>query len=212
MPIIHYQQLNEDSSWAVWKIDESYDEFMQMVNLDENDNEALSQISHPIKTLEWFGSRLALKFLLNQIDLQFSGIIKDEYAKPFLINLKQQMSISHCYPYAAAIIHNHSPVGIDIELPKEKLKRIAHKVFNQAEIEFIGDDLALFSIIWSAKEVLYKLYGKKELTFKEHLEILPFNHLTDSDFLGKMMPENKETQYYNLKFSQIKDHFLVFNL
>ncbi len=212
MPIIHHQQLNKDSSWAVWKIDESYDEFMAMVNLDDNDNEALDQITHPIKILEWFGSRLTLKYLLNKIQLQFLGIVKDEHAKPFLKDLTVHMSISHCYPYAAAIIHRHHPVGIDIEFPKEKLKRIAHKVFNPTELEFVGDDLILHSIVWSAKEVLYKMNGKKELTFKEHLEIMPFSLQNDATFVGKMLHENKDIEKYNLKFSQIKDHFLVFNL
>lgn len=212
MPIIQYEQLSEDSSWAVWKIDESFDEFMAMVNLDDNDNDALAQISHPIKILEWFGSRLALKYLLNQINLQFSGIIKDQYSKPFLKDLNQHMSISHCFPYASAIIHNHKPVGIDIELPKPKLKRIAHKVLNPAEREFVSDSLVLHSIVWSAKEVLYKLYGKKELTFKGHIEIMPFDYKKQHQFKGKMLPDYKDEEFYNLKYSQIKDHFLVFNL
>lgn len=212
MPITWFEEINAHSSWAVWKIDESYEEFMAMVNLDNNDNEALSQISHPVKILEWFGSRLTIKYLLNKIGLEFAGIIKDRYNKPFLKDVAWHISISHSFPYATAIIHSQKPVGIDIELPRSKVISISNKFLNRLELEFGGDNIELLSIMWSAKEVLYKLYGRKELTFRENLFIAPFDYLKNGHFKATMLLGEEETVIYNLKYSQINGHYVVFNL
>jgi len=74
------------------------------------------------------------------------------------------------------VSHTHLP-GIDLEKIDQRIARVKHKFMNKSEFDFAGDEkqIELQTLIWSAKEALYKVYGKKELDFKDHLQIYPFN-------------------------------------
>ena len=211
MPVIKYEQINTKSSWAVWKTDETLTDFLQQVTLDGHDRQDLSVISHTSKKLEWFSSRLAVKYLLQQQHLKFNGITKDQFNKPFLKNHACHLSISHSFPYATAIIHEEKPVGIDIEQPRDKILRIAEKFLNPEERDFAGNDLELLSILWSAKEVLYKIHGRKKLTFKQHLFIQPFEKSIDGIIQCSIVFDKQRFQKYQLKFHKINGHYVVFN-
>lgn len=121
------------------------------------------------------------------------------------------MSISHSFPYATAIIHAEKPVGIDIEQPRDKILRIAEKFLNPKERDFAGNDLELLSILWSAKEVLYKIHGRKKLTFKQHLFIQPFEKRIDGIIRCSIVFDKQRFQKYQLKFYKINGHYVVFN-
>ena len=211
MPVIKYEQINPKSSWVVWKTDETMQDFMQQVTLDEYDRQDLSVISHMSKKLEWLSSRLAVKYLLQKQQLKFNGITKDQFNKPFLKNHSSHISISHSFPYATAIVHAEKPVGIDIEQPRSKILKVAKKFLNDKERDFAGNDLELLSILWSAKEVLYKIHGRKKLTFKQHLFIQPFEKKTNGTIHCSIIFDEGRFQNYHLKFHKINDHFVVFN-
>lgn len=211
MPVIKYEQINPKSSWTVWKIDETFGDFMGQVTLDEYDRQDLSIISHMNKKLEWLSSRLAIKYLLQRQQLKFNGITKDQFNKPFLKNHSSHISISHSFPYSTAIVHAEKPVGIDIEQPRDKILKVAEKFLNKKERDFAGDDLELLSILWSAKEVLYKIHGRKKLTFKQHLFIQPFEKTTDGTIQCSIVLDEGTVQSYHLKFHRIDGHFVVFN-
>jgi len=63
---------------------------------------------------------------------------------------------------------------------------------NENELTFAGNSsqIAEMTLIWSAKESLYKLYNKKELDFKKHLVIEPFNSVqTEKLFMGNILKD-----------------------
>lgn len=212
MPIIKHEQINAKSSWVIWRIDETIEDFLQKVTLDECDKKDLEAIRHEDKKREWFSSRLAVKHLLGARQLKFNGIKKDQFNKPFLKDHSSHISISHSFPYAAAIMHTEKPVGIDIERPRTKILSVAKKFLNEEERDFAGDDLDVLSILWSAKEVLYKIHGRKRLTFKHHLAIRPFKKNHDHPISCSIIFGEDHFQSYQLKFQKINAHYVVFNL
>ncbi|MDE6324208.1 MAG: 4'-phosphopantetheinyl transferase superfamily protein [Paramuribaculum sp.] len=77
---------------------------------------------------------------------------------PYVIGrLKTSVSISHCNGCAAvAVSPDGNPVGIDIELPRPQLRRIAPRFLTPAEQELYGaSDLQLLKV-WTAKEATFK--------------------------------------------------------
>ncbi len=75
------------------------------------------------------------------------------------------------------IFSEGTPVGIDIEKQRDKIVKIARKFTPIEEYKTIANHSALVSkltIVWGAKESLYKIYGKKQLLFKEHIYIEDF--------------------------------------
>ena len=73
------------------------------------------------------------------------------------------ISVTHSLEYAALAIAPF-PVGIDIEQPREQLRRVATKVFSPTEISKLTS-LPLLLRAWTLKEALYKLNPTPEASF-----------------------------------------------
>ncbi len=50
-------------------------------------------------------------------------------------------------------------------------------------------------MLWSAKEVIYKIYGKKSLDFKDNLRILPFEYQHQGEIKGQLILNNDICNY-----------------
>jgi phosphopantetheinyl transferase len=169
MPLYKLKNTGTESAWGIWKVEESAEELAFTAF-----EEAPGGIVHLTKRLEWLASRVLVRTLLEQNDLPYSGIHKDEYGKPFLRELTHHISLSHAYPYVAVQLDKNKPVGIDIEQPTEKLLRIAPRVLSLEELDNAGSDIRKHCVYWCAKEALYKVYGKRGLHFASQLLVEPF--------------------------------------
>ncbi|MEQ9440075.1 MAG: 4'-phosphopantetheinyl transferase superfamily protein [Cyclobacteriaceae bacterium] len=171
MPLVKLEKINQNSSWALWKIDETLEQLVQYVDLHPADLTELHDIHHPGKKLEWLSGRAALRALLNAENQQAFRLHKDEKGKPHLNDHIFHISLANSYPYGVAIIHRNHPVGIDIEKPSLKLVRVKHKFLNAVEENEVQEDLHKLCIYWATKESLYKLYGRKQLSLKQNIAI-----------------------------------------
>ena len=169
MPLYKLKNTGTESAWGIWKVEESAEELAFTAF-----EEAPEGIIHITKRLEWLASRVLVRTLLEQNDLHYSGIHKDEFGKPFLRELTHHISLSHAYPYVAVQLDSNKSVGIDIEQPTEKLLRIAPRVLSMEELENAGSDIRKHCVYWCAKEALYKVYGKRGLHFANQLLVEPF--------------------------------------
>lgn len=178
-----------DVVWGLWKILEDENTLAAEVPHDIPPD----YVTNTLKRREFFAGRVLIKRLLEHWGLPYRGLVKDSSGKPFLADSPLQISLSHSYPYVAAILHRHKNVGIDLEQPKSKLLRIAPRILAATELENAGDNLVKHCIYWCAKETLIKIYGKKDLIFSKNLLIEPFE-LTDSGFLiGRIVARSTET-------------------
>ena len=86
------------------------------------------------------------------------------------------VSLSHSGAWAAALLATNGRVGVDVELVRDKARRIAAKFLSDKELsaaQTVATD-AHFTLLWSAKETLYKLAERRGLIFKEQLLLEPF--------------------------------------
>jgi phosphopantetheinyl transferase len=151
MPICLTQKTDSGGVFAVWNIEESEQALHDLCFLSKSEITELNNTSHPQKRLELLAGKKTVSFLTEQLGLSYSGIRKDEFGKPFLRDANGQISISHSYPYAAGIFHPSRSVGIDMEFPKNKLRRIAQKFLNEDELGFTGEEIEKLCIFWAAK-------------------------------------------------------------
>jgi 4'-phosphopantetheinyl transferase EntD len=141
-------------------------------------------VSHPFKRLQHLAGRYLLPFLFSDFPLEEIRIA--DTRQPFLESEKYHFSISHCGRYAAAIVSDASRVGVDIELITPRIETVAQKFLNEEEAHFFNEDYTLFleqwglqgrvhqeflTLIWSAKEAIFKWYGRGELDFKKHMQL-----------------------------------------
>jgi 4'-phosphopantetheinyl transferase len=156
----------------LWQIDETEPILRAGLPLTAAEETDLAGITHPTQRVEWLACRVALQTLVGH--QQYAGLWKDEFGKPHLIGLPGHISLSHTGGWAAVVWHDSQPVGIDIEPQREQFRRVVPRVLSAAEIAHANGKTERLAVYWCAKEALYKLYGKRKLTFREHLLIEPF--------------------------------------
>jgi 4'-phosphopantetheinyl transferase len=189
----------KDRAWGLWKITE----------IHSNDR-LPGTISNPIKQLEWLAGRILTARLMTALNLTYAGIRKDDHGKPFPIAYALQLSLSHSYPYVAALIDRLAPAGIDVEQPKDKLLRIAHRVLDPSEHEDAGNDIEKHCIYWCAKEALIKIYGKKDLILSKNLIIKPFSKQKEGELIGRIIVDDTD-RVIPLQYAIHPDFVLVLN-
>jgi 4'-phosphopantetheinyl transferase len=206
MPLLKLEQMGEGSQWAVWFIDESEEE-LAFDALESPPEEIIS----PQKRLEYLAGRALIKMLVEHNQLEYDGLRKDEFGKPFLKDHPHQVSLSHSFPYVAAQLHSTSSVGIDIEQPKEKLLRIASRVLSEAEINDAGENVVKHCVYWCAKEALYKIYGKRGLHFNSQLNVDSFELRHQGELSGKISASGFYSQH-NLGYWVHSDFVLAYTI
>lgn len=142
--------------------------------LTVSEQEELASISHPAQRIEWLACRVAVRQLVEAQGMSYAGLQKDAFGKPHLVGSPWHISLSHTAGWAAAVLHRLRPVGIDIEPIRDQFRRVVPRVLSESEIAHAAGDANRLAVYWCAKEALYKLYGKRRLTFREHLHIEPF--------------------------------------
>ncbi len=163
MPLFYQQDINETTRLGIWKIEEDETFFKESV-------QSHRAVTHPHKRLQHLAGRFLLKYLFP--DFPFHLIQIADTRKPFLLNETYHFSISHCGDYAAAIVSSNYRVGIDIEIPSEKILKIRHKFVsendNSVAQPHTTDD---YTLIWSAKESVFKWYGYGQVDFRQHIQL-----------------------------------------
>lgn len=178
---------------GVWKISESLETLESSVFPDKEELETLEKIKNTGKKREWLSVRLLAKELSGDPTIK---IIYAESGKPRLKNSKKKVSISHTKNYVAIIIDAFE-TGIDIQHLDQKIERIAHKFMSDSELKSIEhkDRIEQLSVYWCAKEALYKLYGNKNIVFKNDLLIDSFEYAGSGKINGTIIKDGKQQQH-----------------
>ena len=203
MPLIRkIESTSPNMNLQLWKVEEPVDYFYSNIGrLSPAAKEELDSIHHEKRRLEWLSVRWLLMNILKEYDLPIERLDKDEYGKPYLIDSSLHLSISHAFPYVAAIVDTREPTGVDIEAPKEKIIGIAKKFMHPDELSYVKEDVFQLTLYWCAKEALYKIFGRKQVTFRKNLLIDPIGNVEKDDAVdinGKIFVNTNNLWHYRL--------------
>ena len=209
MPLTFLENINTDTAIGLWKITESPEDLMARLQLKEHELKLLSSLSKEKRNLHWLATRVLLRKMLNTN--QYIDCQADENGKPILINHPHHISLSHSYEYAAVMVSETKKVGIDIEIIKEKIERVKNKFLNNQELSFINPDhqIEQLYVCWCAKEALYKLNGKKETSFKNHIHLEDFVYREKGSLSAKIEKENIAHQF-TVYYEKLDNYMLGF--
>ncbi len=206
MPLILQKAINDQCQLMVWEIQETPDFFKEKLGSLNWQIPEFDTISHPKKQLEWLASRFLAKLLAESMGLGYRGLMKDAYNKPFLQDLAHHLSISHTLSHVVAAIHLQKSLGVDLEKVTERLHIIKHKFLTESERLNANDNLEMLCIYWSAKESLYKLYGKRGVHFQQELQIENFtkgNTFLKGNIITKEFIYNADIQVFKIENSYL---------
>ena len=198
--------VNKVTKVLIWKIEESISKLQEGIFLSENSTTRLNSMKSQLHQRGF----LSIRHLLKEVGYTDADLIYDEFGKPHLKNGKF-ISITHSFTFTAIIVSDKFHVGIDIEKQREKILKIAHKFTPFEEYKTIANVDALISkltIVWGAKESLYKIYGKKKLLFLHHIYIEDFK-FSDEKTTGEIR-YNGENSAYNISFLEFDGFTCVF--
>lgn len=211
MALVKLVKINENSFWAVWKAEEPSNALIEQAQLQEKDLVAWRAIHHPQKQTEWLISRTALVAVLEAMNIPLQRIHKDDKGKPFLQDSPYYISLANSFPYGVAVLHRHCAVGIDIEQPSEKLLRIQRKFLNEVEIRAVRGRLPHLCLYWCAKETLYKLYGRRQLSLKDNIVVHTVRLGCTIRAEASIVTET-QAQTYQLEGTIIDGFFVVYSV
>lgn len=190
MPIAQKYSINDAVTYLVWEIKETEEELLAHLRLNEEELTDFNAVKVQAKRLEWLGARTALKFLVKEHG-QFY-VYKDEFGKPHLKDTAIGISVSHANGYGAAAINLNGEVGIDIESERPQIQKISKRFLHASEKGWAEDNTEKLTKIWTAKEALYKLHGRTQLTFAEQLIVSNFDLANES---GTIIENGSEVVY-----------------
>lgn len=200
-------EVNATTTIYVWKVEEDFNWLFR--------NTALKDIS--LARLESMKSEihqrgfLSVRHLLNEAGYNDFDLFYDENGKP---NLKdgKHISITHSHNFSAIIVSSEN-VGIDIELQRNKITRIADK-FIEHEFTYLdkeeSDYIRKLTVVWGAKEAKYKMCDSRSLSFKDDMKVEKF----ELDKLkGKAsVCQNEFEKAFDFYFEEFENFTLVYAL
>ena len=175
--LIRKEHTDKGGLLGIWKMDESREELLHLfpVNLRPLAMEYVAGVRSERRSIEWLSTRIMLLKILGEEQI----IHNREDGSPFLAEGNKFISISHTRAYAAILLHEQSPVGIDIETRSERIINIAGKFISDEEYIDPAQKTTHQLLHWSAKESLFKLMNEQGIDFRQHLHIQPFTPGTD---------------------------------
>ncbi len=172
MPLYKSIIVNNNTKVFIWKIDESLALLSEGITLTQSNTDRLQSMKSELHQRGF----LSVRHLLKEVGYTDQDLTYDAFGKPHLKDGKH-ISITHSHHFSGIIISEEVPVGIDIEKLRDKIVKIARKFTPLEEYRTLANHEALIrklTIVWGAKESLYKIYGKKKLHFLTHIHVEDF--------------------------------------
>ena len=213
MPLYKSIYIDTSSQILVWKITESYEKLLGEVQLNEKSLLRLNGMKSQLHQRAFLSVRKLLQEAgYSDFDLQY-----DESGKPHLNpnnchNEPIEVSISHSHNFSTLIISDQK-VGIDIEMQRDKIIRIADKFVNNKESLCLGDTstqdyIKKLTVKWGAKEAIFKIRNEPGISFKDHIWVNSFE-IRDQKTIATLEMENVKQQF-SIYFEEFEGFTLVY--
>ena len=191
---------------SVYRPDKSLEYYLSFLELSEEDRRFV-HTSHPRRALEWAAARKTLN------DMCGRRVVcqQDEVGKPHLLNDDHHVSLSHSHGLVAVAISDQ-PIGVDVQQLSPKIRRIRKKFVHEDDVQMPIDEVSeqILGIIWSAKEAMFKLYGKGEVDFKEHLRLDISADLPETGILHGRILKGDTPLSCEIHYSLIEDYTFAY--
>jgi phosphopantetheinyl transferase len=206
MPLYKKIQHNKNTQILIWQITESYDQLFQEVVLNMKNRIRLSGMKSEMHQRGFLSVRKLLQEAgFNDLDLYY-----DSFGKPHLKD-ENHISITHSHHFSAIIISNET-VGIDIELQRDKIIRIADKFVDREAKYLDKNDIETYvkklTVLWGAKEAIFKIRNEKGISFKDHIIVRPFNIQNNETTAELNFKDISQT--YSIKYEEFDGFGLVY--
>ncbi len=194
MPLFKTITFSPSTQILVWEITESLEELLGNVVLKEKTQLRLNKMKSEMHQRAF----LSVRMLLQESGYTDFDLHYDELGKPYFRDGKH-ISITHSHHFSAIIISDET-VGIDIEMQREKIIRIADKFVNDKELSLLQgfnseDYIKKLTVKGGGKEAIFKIRNEKGISFKDHIQVNTFE-IEDKKTTAILEMENIKQQFF----------------
>ncbi len=144
-----------------------YNAFNPMENLDQltkQEQQRMLSFAHTGRRREFVATRVLRHQLFGLKNIEYTRV-----GAPY-IKGEGYISISHSKSLVGIAVSQNYKIGLDLETPRDTILEVAPKFLSKIEAQqFDITDKAEITKVWSCKEALYKLAGRKKIIFKTDL-------------------------------------------
>ncbi len=191
MPLHH--RINDGSCQGyIWKITESESDLAHGVELTAPCQDRLEGMKSGIHRRGF----LSIRHLLALAGYTDFDLFYDTNGKPHLKD-GTRISITHSFEFSGIILSPSEEVGIDIEMQRDKILRIARKFTPIAEYRSLANEEALvrkLTMVWTAKESIYKILSAPGLSFLRHIWVEDFS-MDEARTTASVQYQGQETHF-----------------
>ncbi|PIB38062.1 4'-phosphopantetheinyl transferase family protein [Maribacter sp. 4G9] len=208
MPLYKTITVNLNTSIAIWKVEETETFLEQGIRLTSQCQTRYNGMKSELHRRAF----LSIRHLMALYGYEDKDLYYSEFGKPHLKD-GNFISITHSHHFTAIIVSKTEEVGIDIEKNREKILRISHKFTPFEEYRTLANTEAIIrklTIVWGAKESLYKIYGQQGISFLHHIHVADFS-FSDTQTTAEIIFEGQVSQYH-VHFMEFEGFTLVYGI
>jgi len=205
MPLYKTITINSHTTVYIWKIEEDISTLSRNIKLTNHCQQRVDGMKSELHQRGF----MSVRHLLAEAGYTDFDLYYDSQGKPHLKDGKH-ISITHSFTFSGIIVSDQE-VGIDIEMQRDKIMRIAHKFTPLEEYRTLANTEAIIrklTIVWGAKESLYKLYAQEGLSFLKHIDVQDF-YFDDAKTTASVT-YNAVTSTYNIFFLEFEGFTCVY--
>ena len=205
MPLYKTITINPHTTVYIWKIEEDISTLSRNIKLTDHCQQRVDGMKSELHQRGF----MSVRHLLAEAGYTDFDLYYDAQGKPHLKDGKC-ISITHSFTFSGIIVSDQE-VGIDIEMLRDKIMRIAHKFTPLEEYRTLANTEAIvrkLTIVWGAKESLYKLYAQEGLSFLKHIDVQDF-YFDDAKTTASVT-YNTKTSSYNIFFLEFEGFTCVY--
>ncbi len=175
--------IGKDKSIVLFELRESVIDLRKLLP----ENVKIPDFASEKRIKEWLGSRIIANKFFNVHEIQY------DRKKPFLTNNPgSKISISHSKQIISLAYNKSAYLGLDVQFIDKKMLKILRKFCNEHEQSYIAGSVEKATLIWAAKEALYKL---SYIEIKDYKNDLQINSISENTILAKIKEFSVELDY-----------------
>ncbi|MDQ2793302.1 MAG: 4'-phosphopantetheinyl transferase superfamily protein [Bacteroidota bacterium] len=206
MPLHAIQRLSPTAVLGLWHLTETPEALWAGLPNAAAYQPLLPATADAKRQAQWLAGRRLAHSLFNEFSTRLPPetlVQNDATGRPWLAGAPAEtvVSLSHSGEWAAAVLAQGGRAGVDIELIRDKAQRLAGKFLADHEWQharaaaLISDANTHYTLLWSAKETLYKLAARRGIIFRQQLLLHEFSPAASGEIPATLVLGDIQTRH-----------------